>query len=190
MTFRRASCKLTILVDMGGTGSPNSVTSRVDLGNARFKAEMALQMFVCLLRSQDAFKSFASTLPYTSICLLLLGDRPSPTIALEVLRMVELGMTFIPSFVRKFELASGWSVLKNILPHAWTPNVQAAAFHILMGYANTDGKGAILCPHILPAILGALQAELNVIAGISLPDNLPEYTTRGKVVCSACDTSY
>ncbi|KAF7792655.1 hypothetical protein EIP86_003752 [Pleurotus ostreatoroseus] len=170
--------RLNEIVDMGGVGSPNSISSRIDLGNARYKAELTLQMFVGLLRSQDAFKSFASSLPYTSICLLLLGDRPSPAIALEVLHMVELGMNFIPSFVRKFELASGWSVLKNILPHAWTPTVQAAAFHILMGYANTDGKGAIMCPHILPAILSALQGELNVVAGISLPDNLSEYAIR------------
>ncbi|KAJ3536167.1 hypothetical protein NM688_g6872 [Phlebia brevispora] len=161
-----------------GAGSPSSISSRIDMGNARFKAEMTLQMFVGLLQSQEAFKSFASSLPYTSICLLLLGDRPTPTIAVEILHMVELGMNFIPSFVRKFELASGWNVLKNILPHAWTPSVQVAVFHVLMGYASTDGKKAVLCPNILPAILAALQMELNVVAGISLPDNLPEYMMR------------
>lgn len=132
-------------------------------------------MFVGLLRPPAAFTTFASALPYTSICLLLLGDRPSPAVGVEIIHMVELGMNFIPSFVRKFELGSGWSVLKNVLPHAWSPSVQVASFHVLMGYANTDGKGAVLCPQILPTILASLQAELEHVSGVSLP----EYVNRG-----------
>ena len=141
-------------------------------------------MLVGLLRGQAAFNTFASSLPYTSICLLLLGDRPSPIIAVEVLHMVELGMNFIPSFLRKFELASGWNTLKNTLPRAWSPSVQTVAFHVLTGFPMPEGK-TLACPQMLPVVFAALQVELDVVAGISIPDNF----SRG-LLLSGCSFSF
>ena len=81
--------------------------------------------------------------------------------------MVQLGMTFIPSFARKFELASGWSSLRNILPHAWSAGVQSVSFLVLVGL----GQETLGCVQMLPVILAALQAELDAVSGSSLPDN-------------------
>lgn len=129
-------------------------------------------MFVALLQSQPAFATFATSLPYTTVCLLLLGDRPSPSIAAEVLHLVELGMRYIPSFVRKFELASGWSTLKNVLPYAWAPIVQKIVFQVMVGYAAPEGHTVLACPQMIPIIFTVLQSELIALAGVSPPENL------------------
>ena len=76
-------------------------------------------------------------------------------------------MLFIPSFARKFELASGWSSLRNILPHAWSSGVQSVAFLVLIGH----GKDSLACIQMLPVILAALQAELDAVSGSSMPDS-------------------
>lgn len=79
-------------------------------------------------------------------------------------------MNLSPAFSRKFELVSGWSVLKTVLPYAWDPNVNEAAFDVLLGRVGIDRKAAshgnptIVCPHIVPAIFSALQKGLESVA--------------------------
>ncbi|KAH9026097.1 hypothetical protein EDB84DRAFT_1440213 [Lactarius hengduanensis] len=94
-----------------GLSSPASVLSQIDNDRSREKAEQLFGAFVSILSdSPDCYTRFSATLPLTRIYLLLLGDKPS-----------------------KFELVSGWTIVKTVLPGAWDPNVHAAAFGILLG---------------------------------------------------------
>ena len=92
------------------------------------------------------------------------------------------------AFSIKFELVSGWNVLRKILPAVWDPEVNRAAFDLLLGRANVslgDGGGSqvptptsatrreekerttsttVLCTHILPRIISALQTGLIAVA--------------------------
>ena len=91
------------------------------------------------------------------------------------------------SFNRKFELVSGWSVLKTVLPPVWDPQINKAAFDLLLGRLSVDigpsspgtpssGSSSkprssktkqpkapsttVSCTHILPIIVLALQTGL------------------------------
>ena len=148
--------------------SPNSTVSRHVLTDARLKAEQVLQMFVSVLQTSGLFTKFASALPVARICLLLLGDKPSPVIATSILRIIEICLRASNSFIRKFELVSGWNILKTVLPFAWSPSVQAAAMDILMAPPTTDGVAqlTVVCPQILPAIFSCLNADLQLLTGM------------------------
>ncbi|KAJ6464029.1 beach-domain-containing protein [Mycena sanguinolenta] len=175
---------------MGGAGSPQSLMSRFDYKeqDSRDKAEQVLEMLISLLAIPALYNKFTAVLPLTRICILLLGDRPTPAIANQILILIAISNAMSPAFARKFELISGWSVLKTVLPACWDPSVNEAALDILLGRpgmgpdpkspnlngggangngnANANGAGGvtIACPHIVPTIFCALQVGLTHIA--------------------------
>ncbi|KAF8208087.1 hypothetical protein K438DRAFT_1667321 [Mycena galopus ATCC 62051] len=165
----------------GGPSSPQSLLSRFDYKeqDPRDKAEQVLEMLISLLAIPALYNKFATVLPLTRICILLLGDRPTPVIANQILILIAISNNMSPAFARKFELISGWSVLKTVLPSCWDPSVNEAALDILLGRiangedptspvpgANGNGAGSvkIVCPHIVPTIFCALQVGLAHIA--------------------------
>ena len=102
----------------------------------------------------------------TRIYLLLLGDSPSSFVAKQVLDLITISLNRSKSFSRKFELVSGWTILKTVLPHVWDVNIQRAAFHILSDRTQDQGP-VVACPYILPAILSSLTRMLVAIAQVS-----------------------
>ena len=120
------------------------------------------------------------------ICLLLLGDRPSPVVATQILNLIGLSIQLSSSFNRKFELISGWLVLKTVLPSVWDPQINKAAFDLLLGRLSVDigpstptpssasssksrmkpkqpqkaPSTTVSCTYILPIIISALQTGL------------------------------
>lgn len=117
-------------------------------------------MVVDIISVESYYTKFAAVLPVNRICLLLLGDRPSPFVASRVLRLVQLGIHSSISFSRKFELISGWSVLKTVVPEAWDSDVNQVAFDVMRGPAGET----VQCPQMVPVILSALQTGLNGVA--------------------------
>ncbi|KAK7042535.1 hypothetical protein R3P38DRAFT_3448691 [Favolaschia claudopus] len=155
--------------------SPQSMLSRIDYKDPRDKAEQVLEMLISLLSNPTLYNKFATVLPLTRICILLLGDRPTPVIANQILILIAISNNMSPAFARKFELISGWSVLKTVLPSCWDPSVNEAALDVLLGRLGEDPKSPspeangtasvkIVCPHIVPTIFCALQAGLAHIA--------------------------
>lgn len=119
-----------------------------------------MTMLVSLLcNSSELLQKFAAAVPFTRICLLLLGDRPSPTVGTQVLKLVRISIDTSQTFVRKFELVSGWAILKNVLPYAWSKDVHQVAFDILLDYKGND-KTIVRCPNIIPAIIASLHRGL------------------------------
>ncbi|KAJ7700350.1 beach-domain-containing protein [Mycena rosella] len=159
-----------MLDDPNNASSPQSMLSRIDYKDPRDKAEQVLEMLISLLSNPALYNKFTAVLPLTRICILLLGDRPSPVIANQILILIAISINMSPSFVRKFELISGWSVLKTVLPSCWDPSVNEAAIDILLGRLgdskspDNTGSVTIACPHIVPTIFCALQAGLAAIA--------------------------
>lgn len=152
--------------------------SHLDYKYPREKAEQVLESLVSMLSSPTYYTKFTAALPLTRICLLLLGVRPTPVVASLVLLLIGISLGSSSSFSRKFELVSGWSVLKTVLPGAWDPSVHEAAFDILLGrvasYKNVVGPASntVVCPYIMPPILCALQRGLEVVANqSSMSDN-------------------
>ncbi|KAF7329558.1 hypothetical protein MKEN_00218700 [Mycena kentingensis (nom. inval.)] len=173
--------------------SPQSVMSRIDYRDPRDKAEQVLEILIQLLAIPTLYNKFAAVLPLTRICLLLLGDRPTPFIASQILMLIAVSNAMSPAFARKFELISGWSVLKTVLPGCWDPSVHEATLDVLLGrlgesmengggagggangYVGANGKAngngvhgqggvRIACPQIVPTIFCSLQAGLVIIA--------------------------
>ncbi|KAI0300557.1 beach-domain-containing protein [Multifurca ochricompacta] len=149
---------------VSGISSPASALSRIDHDRSREKAERLLGVFVSLLsESSDCFTRFSTALPLTRIYLLLLGDKPSPFVARQVLDLIKISLDRYKSFSRKFELVSGWTILKTVLPHVWDVSIHAATFFILLGQAE-DQEPVVGCSHILPAILASLSRMLAAAA--------------------------
>jgi hypothetical protein len=161
------SCQATSEVS-----SPKSVLSHFDRDHARERAEQLFEVFVSIMSgSTDCYTRFSVTLPPTRIYLLLLGDNPSSFVAKQVLDLITISLNKSKSFIRKFELVSGWTILKTILPQAWDGNIHSAAFGILM--EQTQDQGAVVaCPHILPAILSSLTRMLVEAAQDSPPQDI------------------
>lgn len=153
----------------------------------REKAEHVLALLVQIIGAQPYYTKFTTALPMTRILLLLLGDRPSSHVAAQILNMISISIRVSNSFSRKFELVSGWSVLKTVLPNVWDPAVNKAAFDLLLGRINTgpsaEGSQAttptsatrreekdrtnsttVSCTHILPTIISALRTGLISVA--------------------------
>ena len=117
---------------------------------------------------------FTAVLPLTRICLLLLGENPTPTISEQILNLIGISIGISSSFVRKFELVSGWSALKAAIPASWDARVHKAAFGVLTGRlagsVNStqeeaqDGNNDKWCTHIVPTILASLQTGLGPVA--------------------------
>ena len=139
--------------------------SRFDSANLQEKAERILEMLVSILSIQSYHAKFSAALPLTRICLLFLSDKPTSTIAARVLTLIGTSNTINPSFSRKFELISGWSVLKTVIPHCWDSNVKKAAFDILLGRSSAvQQPPSIACPNIVPTILSAMSTGLLRVA--------------------------
>ncbi len=141
-------------------------------------------MFISILDNPSMFNKFTASLPLTRICLLLLGDRPSPLTATLVLRMISTALGVSTSFSRKFELVSGWNILKLVLPFAWDATVQDAAFDVLLGRSRDKREivPTVICPHIVPAIFSSLKMGLDNSRvsddpqGTCLPLSLMDYS--------------
>ncbi|KAF9029661.1 hypothetical protein BDZ89DRAFT_1159737 [Hymenopellis radicata] len=157
--------------DTNSASSPHSIISRIDYSNAPQKAEQVLEIFVSLLSNLDFYNKIITALPVMRICLLLIGDRPQPFVATQVLRIIAISIRISVSFTRKFELISGWSVLKTALPECWDSAVNEAAFDVLLGRTPKSGKSrmdqdsenTVICPQIVPTILSALQTGLRSV---------------------------
>jgi len=121
--------------------------------------------------STECYTRFSVALPVTRIYLLLLGDRPSSFVAKQVLDLITVSLNKSKSFSRKFELVSGWMILKTVLPHVWDENIHSAAFGILSDQTQDQGT-VVACPHILPAILGSLTRMLVTAAKVSPPQDI------------------
>jgi hypothetical protein len=149
--------------------SPRSVASVVDTSQRHAKAEAVFVLLVELAASPAGYTRLAAALPLARVPLLLLGDRPAPGVAALVLRLLGACVRASGSFARKFELVSGWSILRTVLPRAWDADVHAAAFDILLGRDGTQGKESestqVTCPHICPAIFTSLRRGLETVAG-------------------------
>lgn len=147
-------------IDTGPTASPRSAISRIDHANQRERAEHVLTMLVSLLcSSPQLLQKFAAAVPFTRICLLLLGDRPSPAVAVEVLKLVRASIDSSQTFVRKFELVSGWAILRNAIPYAWSKDVHQVVFDILLDHKGDD-KSIVRCPNIISTIIAVLHRGL------------------------------
>jgi hypothetical protein len=149
--------------------SPQSVMSRIDYGHHREKAEQVMESLLSILAVPACYTKFTATLPLTRICILLLGENPSPVVAAQVLRLISMSLGISSSFSRKFELVSGWSILRIVLPCAWDPGVHEATFDILLGRvaekkASHTASTTVVCSHIVPAIFVALHRGLDAVA--------------------------
>ncbi|KAG5653218.1 hypothetical protein H0H81_001695 [Sphagnurus paluster] len=157
-------------IERKGTASPHSIVTPIDYNNPQEKAEQVLEMLISTISIPTYHAKFAAALPLTRICLLLLSDRPTPYIATQILTLIGVSNTISPSFSRKFELISGWSVLKTVLPYCWDPRVNQVAFDVLLGRFDHIKKSplpapnTVVCPHIAPAILSAMQTGLLSVA--------------------------
>jgi hypothetical protein len=107
----------------------------------------------------------------TRIYLLLLGDSPSSFIAKQVLGLISISLNRSKSFSRKFELVSGWTILKSVLPPVWDVNIHSAAFGILLDQTQDQGP-VVACSYILPAILSSLTRMLVAVAQDSPPQSI------------------
>jgi hypothetical protein len=168
-----------------------SVLSRIDHDGAREKAEQLLRIFVSLMsESSDCYSRFSVALPLTRIYLLLLGDKPSSFVAKQVLDLIAISLNKSKSFSRKFELVSGWAVLKTVLPNVWDANIHAVAFSILLGHTEDQGP-VVTCSHIFPAILSSLTKML-VAAVHEFPSQDVEINETGEssVPHLGCSKSY
>jgi hypothetical protein len=144
----------------------------MDLDNAREKAEQLFEVFVSIMSgSSDCYTRFSITLPVTRIYLLLLGDTPSSFVAKQVLDLIAISLNRSRSFSRKFELVSGWTILKTVLPDIWDANIHSAVFGILIDQTQDQGP-VVACSHILPAILSSLTRMLVAAAQDSSPRSI------------------
>lgn len=182
---------MTPAPDTPGTSSPQSVISRFDYNptDAQLRAEQIFRMLVSVLQTPGLFNKFTSALPLPRICLLLLGDRPSSATATQVLRLIEASLRVNSSFSRKFELVSGWNTLKLVIPHAWSPDVQAAAFDVLSagGYSAQTPELVVVCPQMLPVIFASLRHQLDLLVATSRTGHSPQSTFLSRRLQSYAD---
>lgn len=156
---------------------PMSPISNYDKSPRREKAEQALESLVQILATPAVLTKFTTALPLSRVLLLLLGEHPSSVVASQILILLGLVLYNSQSFNRKFELVSGWMVLRTVLPSAWDPSVHVAAFDLLLGRVyiagnpQTTGPPRIACPYILPTILASLHYGLErVVTKAQLPE--------------------
>ena len=154
-----------------------SSVSKLDKTNRREKAEQVLEALVHTLATPSLLTKFVAALPLSRVLLLLLGEHPSPVVAAQIIILLSLVLNASPSFKRKFELVSGWMVLRTVLPAAWDPSVHVAAFDLLLGRVYVAGKPPpsgptdVICPYIFPTILASLHHGLErIVTRARLPD--------------------
>lgn len=107
---------------------------------------------------------FAEALPVTRIALLWLGSEPSPALVCQIIAIIGISLSTSTSFGKKFELASGWLVLKKVLPPIWNDAIHEAALELLLQPARggETASKAVKCPQMLPVVLLALRQGLSV----------------------------
>ncbi|EPQ51421.1 beach-domain-containing protein [Gloeophyllum trabeum ATCC 11539] len=150
--------------------SPKSVSSVIDSSHVRERAERVLEILVDILSDRAAYNKFTGALPATRIYLLLLGDRPSPAVAKQILLLIGISINISTSFIRKFELVSGWNMVKTVLPYGWDYTVHPAAFGVLLGTIGNSAPPStpvVACPQIMPAILASMQRGLTRVSAAS-----------------------
>jgi hypothetical protein len=158
--------------DADAPESPSSILTTIDIRDTRGKAEQVLVSFMSLLPTTKYHAKFTAVLPLTRICLLLLGEHPTSLVAEQILNLISISIASSTSFIRKFELVSGWGVLKTVIPRSWDERVHRAAFGILTGRSPSNdsseqpqpGQNTGCCTHIIPTILCSLQAGLVTVA--------------------------
>ncbi|KIK98640.1 hypothetical protein PAXRUDRAFT_823685 [Paxillus rubicundulus Ve08.2h10] len=133
--------------------------------NSLEKARQVLDAVISLLRIPVMYAKFAEVLPVARVTLLWLGIEPSPGIACQVLSIVGIGFATSSSFGKKFELASGWTLLRKVLPPIWDEDVHGAALDLLLqptqeGAHSRVTSKTMRCPQMLPVILAALRQGL------------------------------
>jgi hypothetical protein len=166
--------------EASGSVSPRSVISPIGDTNPQAKAEHVLELLISTLSTKSYHVKFAAALPLTRILLLLLGDRPSPVVATHALSLIGISINFSSSFTRKFELISGWSILKAILPYCWDLSVHQASIDILLGRCSyikgldVQDSNTVVCPNIVPAIISAMHTGLVAVANNSQTSNAVE----------------
>ncbi|KIJ16201.1 hypothetical protein PAXINDRAFT_76049 [Paxillus involutus ATCC 200175] len=130
--------------------------------NSHEKARQVLDAVISLLRIPAMYAKFAEVLPVARVTLLWLGADPSPGIACQVLSIIGIGFATSSSFAKKFELASGWTLLRKVLPPIWDEDVYEAARDLLLqptqeGTHSRVTSKSVRCPQMLPVILAALR---------------------------------
>lgn len=71
---------------------PSNSALAVDKLSVQERAEQVLEAFVNILSSDAHMIKFKSALPAPRICLLLLGSKPTPVVAAQILNLVGLMM--------------------------------------------------------------------------------------------------
>ncbi|KAG2346496.1 beach-domain-containing protein [Suillus weaverae] len=157
------------------SSSPRSTTSRGDLqrSSTRDKAEQVLEALVSMMRIPSLHSKLAGTLPMPRICLLLLGSHPSAHTACQVLGMLGLSLKASLSSGKDFESASGWSILKTVLPRVWDRSVHDAALDILPGRAGDRSGDDSGSPQMLSVFLFALYQGLSIGNNNAEPGEAP-----------------
>lgn len=130
-----------------------------------------LVILTSILCVPACYTKFIAALPITRICLLLPGDKPTPFVATQILTIIGISISTSISFLRKFELITGWNVLKTVLPTCWGHDVNEVAFDVLLGRLLSNGERntksneyVVMCPQMVPVILSALRAGLSAVA--------------------------
>jgi len=102
------------------------------------------------------------------ICLLVLGARPSSRTACQALAMLRLTLNLSLSSSRKFEMAGGWGILKNVLPRVWDRSVHDAALDLLPGRPGSSSSDDSGSPQMVSVFLFVMYQ------GLSAGDNNAE----------------
>jgi hypothetical protein len=154
------------------SSSPRSTTSRGDLlrYSTRDQAEQVLEALVSMMRIPSLHSKLAGTLPMPRICLLLLGGHPSAHTACQVLGMLGLSLKASLTSGKNFESASGWGILKTVLPRVWDRSVHDAALDILPGRPEDRSSDDSGSPQMLAVFLFALYQGLSTGNNNTEPD--------------------
>ncbi|KAG2357108.1 hypothetical protein BDR07DRAFT_1421270 [Suillus spraguei] len=157
------------------SSSPRSTTSRGNLlrSSTKDKAEQVLEALVSMMRIPSLHSKLGSALPMPRICLLLLGSHPSSHTACQVLAMLGLNLKASLLSGKNFELASGWSILKTVLPRVWDRSVHDAALDILPGRPGDRSNDDSGSPQMLSVFLFALYQGLSIRNDSAEPDEAP-----------------
>ena len=112
------------------------------------------------------YMRFAEALPVARIAVLWLGTEPSPALVCQVLAIIDISFSTSSSFGKKFELASGWLVLKKLLPPIWDDAIHEGALDLLLQPPRDGGSTSytVKCPQILAVVLLALRQGLSVFS--------------------------
>ncbi|KAF8547687.1 beach-domain-containing protein [Imleria badia] len=126
------------------------------------KARPVLDAVISLLRIPTMYMKFSEALPVARIALLWLGPEPSPALVCQVLAIIGISFGTSTSFGKKFELASGWLMLKKVLPPIWNDAIHEAVLDLLLQPAREGGTASkvVKCPQMLAVVLLALRQGL------------------------------